>query len=192
MENFISEAGKRTLLTEARESISASLEGRNARYGEPPHELSASHGVFVTLRTGSGELRGCIGNLFGGAEPLYRLVRKMALASAFEDPRFPALRKEELAGLSIEISVLSDFTESSAEDVVPGKHGILISKASRSGILLPQVAVEQGWDRRQFLSHGCLKAGLPAESWKDKDVVIKVFTALIFNEGDFPLETERR
>jgi len=113
----------------------------------------------------------------------------MALASAFEDPRFSPVRKDELSGLRLEISVLSDFTESSAEDVVPGKHGILIRRGSRSGILLPQVATEQGWDRVQFLRHGCLKAGLPAESWKEDGVLISVFTALVFHEEEFPVET---
>ena len=187
MENFLSDAGKKSLLMDARETLCASLEGRKTRYNEPLPELAASHGVFVTLRTGKGELRGCIGNLWGGSEPLYLLVRKMVLASAFDDPRFPSVRKEELGGLSLEISVLSDFVESSADDVEPGKHGILIRRGSRSGILLPQVATEQGWDRVQFLRHGCLKAGLPAESWKEDDVLISVFTALVFNEEEFLL-----
>jgi AmmeMemoRadiSam system protein A len=174
---------KEMLLHSARETLEAKLEKRQAVYRQPsPLLADISRGVFVTLRGPSGNLRGCIGNLSGRGKALCELVKEMALASAFEDPRFPPLRKDEIKSLSIEISVLSEFQEAGPQDVIPGKHGILIRRGYNSGILLPQVATEQGWGREQFLSHGCLKAGLPAESWRRKDTAILTFTALVFHE----------
>jgi AmmeMemoRadiSam system protein A len=179
----LSGEAKSFLLKSARETLEAALEKRQPRHEKPPlPELEVSLGVFVTLRTASLGLRGCIGNLWGRGKALHVLVREMALASAFEDPRFPPVRKDELKNLSIEISVLSEFEEAGAEDVIPGTHGILIRRGINSGILLPQVAAEQGWDRVQFLRHGCLKAGIPEESWKDPGTLISIFTALVFHE----------
>jgi AmmeMemoRadiSam system protein A len=183
MDLNLSAAEKTILLRNARETIEAKLENRKPVY-TPPAPLLADtcRGVFVTLRGSSGNLRGCIGNLSGGGTAWCEIVKRMALASAFEDPRFPPLRKDEIKGLSIEISVLSEFEEAGAEDVIPGKHGILIRRGYHSGLLLPQVATEQGWGREQFLSHGCLKAGLPPESWRQKDTILSIFTALVFHE----------
>jgi len=182
MDMVLSEAGKACLLAAARESIEAALEKRQPRFRDSAPELEASCGVFVTLRTDAGELRGCIGNLSGRGKSLYELVPEMALASAFEDPRFAPVLLDEIKNLSIEISTLSEFMEASPEDVVPGRHGILIRRGRNSGLLLPQVASEQGWDREQFLRHGCLKAGLAQESWKEDGTLISVFTALVFRE----------
>ncbi|MDR1317158.1 MAG: AmmeMemoRadiSam system protein A [Spirochaetales bacterium] len=183
MDLELSAAEKKILLHSARETLEAKLDGREAVYLEPTaFLLDCSCGVFVTLRGGRGDLRGCIGNLTGRGKALCELVKEMALASAFEDPRFPPLRKDEVKRVSIEISVLSEFEEAGAADVIPGKHGILIRRSYHSGLLLPQVATEQGWGREQFLSHGCLKAGLPPESWRQGDTQISIFTALVFHE----------
>jgi AmmeMemoRadiSam system protein A len=183
MELNLSAGEKEILLQNARETLEAKLHRREPVYKAPaPLLLDTSCGVFVTLRTLSGDLRGCIGNLSGRGKPLCELVKEMVLASAFEDPRFPPVTKDEIAGLSIEISVLSEFEDAGAADVIPGTHGILIRRGYNSGLLLPQVATEQGWGREQFLSHGCLKAGLPAESWRQKDTAISIFTALVFHE----------
>ncbi|MDR3200152.1 MAG: AmmeMemoRadiSam system protein A [Spirochaetales bacterium] len=178
----LSDAGKKTLLAIARETLEAKLENRTPRHDDPTPEIEASCGVFVTLRSASGDLRGCIGNLTGRGKPLHELVAEMALASAFEDPRFPPVGKGEIKTLSLEISILSAFQDAAAEDVIPGMHGIFIRKGYNSGLLLPQVATEQGWDRVRFLSHGCLKAGIPPESWRQKDTAISIFTALVFHE----------
>jgi AmmeMemoRadiSam system protein A len=178
----LSDAAKSFLLRSARETLEAAFEKTEIRHEPPARELEVSCGVFVTLRTASLSLRGCIGNLWGRGKPLHELVGEMARASAFEDPRFPPVRKDELKSLSIEISLLSEFVEAGPEDVIPGVHGILIRRGRNSGILLPQVAVEQGWDRVQFLRHGCLKAGIPEESWKDPATLISIFTALVFHE----------
>jgi AmmeMemoRadiSam system protein A len=183
MDLVLTENEKEILLRNARETLEAKLEKREPVYAESaPLLADASCGVFVTLRTASGGLRGCIGNLTGGGRPLGEMAKKMALASAFEDPRFSPVQKDEIKNLSFEISVLSEFEKAAPQDVVPGKHGIFIRRGYNSGLLLPQVATEQGWNREQFLSHGCLKAGLPSESWRQKDTEISIFTAVVFHE----------
>jgi AmmeMemoRadiSam system protein A len=182
MDLILSEQEKKILLLSARETLEAKLEKRQPRYPEPTPPLESSFGLFVTLRTRTENLRGCIGNLTGHGIPLFELVRDMAESSAFQDPRFPPVKKEEIKTLKIEISILSAFEESPPEKVSPGTHGILIRRGYNSGLLLPQVAVEQGWNREQFLSHGCMKAGLPPETWQQKGTAISVFTALVFSE----------
>jgi AmmeMemoRadiSam system protein A len=111
-------------------------------------------------------------------------VKEVAVSSAFEDPRFPPVQRSELAQLTIEISVLSPLRRiTDPREVVVGVHGILIRRGFRSGLLLPQVATEQGWDRETFLAHTCRKAGLPMDAWKSPDVVLEVFSATVFSEG---------
>jgi AmmeMemoRadiSam system protein A len=109
----------------------------------------------------------------------------MALSSAFEDPRFPPLARDELARITIEVSVLSPFrlTRDPAEIRV-GTHGILVRRAGRSGLLLPQVATEQGWEREEFLAHTCRKAGLPDDAWREPDTAIEIFSAIVFGEEE--------
>ncbi len=105
------------------------------------------------------------------------------MSSAFEDPRFPPLGKEEWDATTIEISVLSPFEKiTDAGRIRVGTHGIMIRRGSRSGLLLPQVATEQGWDRDTFLTHACLKAGLPADAWRSPDTSIEIFSAIVFHE----------
>jgi AmmeMemoRadiSam system protein A len=107
----------------------------------------------------------------------------MARASAFQDPRFPSLPEEELPDIDIEISVLTPLQKISDPSLVEvGRHGVFIQKGGRSGVLLPQVATEQEWDRDTFLTHTCYKAGLPGNCWKDPHSEISVFSAIIFGE----------
>ena len=107
----------------------------------------------------------------------------MARAAAFEDPRFPPVTRDELGGLSVEISVLTPFEPlQSPEAVEVGKHGLLIEKGFNRGVLLPQVAVEQRWDREEFLKNVCLKASLPSDAWKDADAKLYAFSAVIIEE----------
>lgn len=142
-------------------------------------------GAFVTLHK-RGELRGCIGT-FRSDKNIADVVSEMALASAFEDPRFPKLELEELEEIDIEISVLSPLRKiKNVNEIEVGKHGLYISRGFRSGVLLPQVATEYNWDRETFLVHTCLKAGLPEDAWKDPATKIEVFTAEVFGENDFP------
>ena len=145
--------------------------------------LELPAGVFVTLRK-EGRLRGCIGRLVA-TEPLRRTVAEVAVSSAFEDPRFPPVRLSETDTLQIEISILSPLRRiMDTAEIEPGVHGVLLQRGSRSGLLLPQVATEQGWGRDEFLEHTCRKAGLPAGSWRDPDTRVEIFSAFVFGEGE--------
>jgi AmmeMemoRadiSam system protein A len=107
----------------------------------------------------------------------------MAEAAAFHDPRFPSVRAEEVRELEIEISALTPMQRiSDPKELEIGRHGLFMKQGSRSGLLLPQVATEQGWDRTQFLENTCRKAGMDREAWKDPNTEIFVFSADIFRE----------
>lgn len=139
-------------------------------------------GVFVTLTIG-GELRGCIGYV-KGVRPLLEAIVEMAEAAAFRDPRFKPVNEEEMEFIDIEISILSPLqTVKSVDEIEIGKHGLIISRGYQSGLLLPQVATEYGWDRDTFLEHTCRKAGLPANAWQDKSTEIQKFSAEIFSSA---------
>jgi len=173
---------KRILLKVARNALMESFNQKMEPANTKLPELQEQNGAFVSLHK-RGALRGCIG-VFQGEGPLYLTVASMALAAAFEDPRFPPLSKGELNDIDIEISVLSSLTPvKNVEEIEVGKHGIYIIKKYRRGVLLPQVATEQGWDRETFLQHTCLKAGLSPDCWKG-DVEIYTFTADIFGEKE--------
>jgi AmmeMemoRadiSam system protein A len=146
--------------------------------GKTP-KLKEKRGAFVTLHK-SGQLRGCIGNI-RGRHPLYETVARMAEEAAFHDPRFPALSKEELKDIDIEISALTPLRRvDKVDEITVGKHGIYIEKGFFSGLLLPQVATEHGWDRQTFLEQTCFKAGLHKDAWKEKDTKVYVFSADVF------------
>ena len=141
--------------------------------------LKENRGAFVTIQK-KGQLRGCIGYIEGRG-PLYRTVVEMAEAAAFRDPRFMPVNERELPDLDIEISVLTPLKKvTDVNEIEVGKHGIYIKKGWNSGLLLPQVATEYGWDRQTFLEHTCNKAGLPSNAWKDKNTEIYIFSADIF------------
>ena len=169
------------LLHTARESIRAAFHDEEGSYPEPTENLMTACGAFVTLRE-EGALRGCIGNVTP-EQPLFEAVTDLARSSAFRDPRFPPLEEQELPHLDIEISVLTPLEPIAPEEVEVGTHGLLIRSGLRSGLLLPQVPVEQGWDRDQFLTHTCYKAGLPGTSWQDPDTELLSFTAIVFSES---------
>ncbi len=142
--------------------------------------LCEKHGLFVTIRS-HGSLRGCIGHIESD-DPMYKAVSKIAVSAAFHDPRFKPVSKRELDKLEFEISVLSRFIEVDApEKIIPGEHGVTIEGDGLYGILLPQVATEQGWDRETLLENVCMKAGLDPHSWQRDDVMLKIFTAEHFS-----------
>lgn len=141
--------------------------------------LKENRGAFVTIQK-KGQLRGCIGYIEGHG-PLYKTIEEMAEAAAFRDPRFSPVKEKELPELDIEISVLTPLKKiTNVNEIEVGKHGIYIKKGWFSGLLLPQVATEYGWDRQTFLEHTCQKAGLPSNAWKEKDTEIYIFSADIF------------
>ncbi|WP_027175701.1 AmmeMemoRadiSam system protein A [Desulfovibrio aminophilus] len=145
----------------------------------PTDKLRERLGAFVTLSL-DGRLRGCIGHI-QGAGPLFRTVWDMAQAAAFQDPRFPPLTAGEFARLEVEISILSPLTPCPDPELVEvGRHGLLMRRGYQSGLLLPQVPVEWGWDRLKFLGQTCLKAGLPADAWKAEGTDIFWFEAEVF------------
>ena len=169
------------LLQTAREAISAALSRRAPVYPEPTPALACPCGAFVTLKK-RGQLRGCIGHVTAERQ-LGETVKEVAVASAFEDPRFTPLSAEELPSVRIEISVLSPLEAITDPDrIVVGVHGIKIRRGPCAGLLLPQVATEQGWDRETFLRHTCLKAGLPSDAWTDPATQIEIFSAIVFGE----------
>lgn len=145
----------------------------------PTAMLKEELGAFVTLNR-KGVLRGCIGNVVG-TQPLYITIANMALAAAFEDPRFPPLEPEESEDLEISISIMGPVTDCPDPQLVEiGKHGLIIRKGSCSGLLLPQVPVELNWDRETFLQQTCAKAGLPPTAWQEADTDVYWFEAVVF------------
>jgi len=140
--------------------------------------------AFVTLKK-FGELRGCIGHIVP-QEPLYLCVRDVACSAAKHDYRFPPIKPEELKDLEYEISVLSPMTPVKDINIIKvGRDGLLMKMGPYQGLLLPQVPVEQGWDRDTFLNHTCMKAGMSPDCWHNSDVQILRFQGLVFNEKDF-------
>lgn len=180
----LSSEEKKILLKLARDTIAQFLKD-GSRAGLPKAEgiFGEVCGAFVTLHK-DGDLRGCIGNMVGQG-PLVETISGMAIAAATEDPRFPSVTLPELAKIDIEISVLSPMRRiRDVSEIEVGKHGILMRKGYRQGVLLPQVATEWGWDRDEFLKHTCLKAGLPTDAWKDPTTIIEIFSAEVFGEKD--------
>jgi len=158
---------------------------------DTPQELWEKMGVFVTLNRFNVPhqvaLRGCIGFPL----PLYPLVKatiKAAIYAAVDDPRFPPVELHELDNLAIEVSVLTppELIEGKPEErpkkIKVGRDGLIVEKGIYSGLLLPQVPIEWGWDEEEFLSQTCWKAGLPLDCWLDKDTRVYKFTAEIFEE----------
>lgn len=172
------------LLRIARESIQAMLDGHRPQLdlAALDDDLRSPSGAFVTLNERTGELRGCIGSIEAQA-PLAHAVSTSAINAAFRDPRFYPVRREELPNLHIDISVMSPIVPvSSIDEIEVGRDGLIISRGSRAGLLLPQVATDYGWDRETFLSQTCVKAGLPPDAWHSPGCKIEKFSAEVFGE----------
>jgi hypothetical protein len=179
----LDENDKRELLRIARATLREYLTTGFMPPGAPHRQsLLEPRGAFVTIHTG-GELRGCIGRVDADT-PLYLAVEQLAVAAATRDPRFEPLRAEELKDTRIEVSVLSPVRTSAPEEVELGKHGLVVTKGVRRGLLLPQVAVEHGLDRERFLDETCAKAGLPPGAWNEPGTTLQTFTADVFREPE--------
>jgi AmmeMemoRadiSam system protein B/AmmeMemoRadiSam system protein A len=172
------------LLALARGALEAYLEdGSTAAHETDDAAMTRRSAAFVTLRQND-ELRGCIGHTRAD-QPLYQAVQHMAVAAATEDPRFPPLTVDDLADVTVEISVLSPFRRvTDVEQIEVGTHGLTIFQGNRQGLLLPQVPVEQGWDRGEFLENICSKAQLPPDCWTGRPTLY-AFTAVVFGEGEW-------
>jgi AmmeMemoRadiSam system protein A len=177
---------RRTLLRIAHRAILSFLERQP--FPEPPPSsprLSEPRGVFTTLYLPGDfhrQLRGCVGYAAPIA-PLYRAVAETARAAAFDDSRFLPVTKEEAPMLEVSLSVLSRLFPIHPKAVEVGRHGLVISDGARRGLLLPQVPLENGWDRETFLEQTCRKAGLPLSAWRQA-AIIEAFTAEVFGDAE--------
>jgi AmmeMemoRadiSam system protein B/AmmeMemoRadiSam system protein A len=171
------EEEKKELLALARKAITEYVTNGKSPETEVKNQKFKTDGaVFVTIKE-NGSLRGCIGHI-QAIMPLYQSIMRNAVAACSTDPRFPPMKKEELKDMEIEISILSPFMSlKDVKDIQVGKHGLYIIKDNQTGLLLPQVATEFGWNRDEFLEHVCMKAGLPKDAWKDAELY--TFTAEI-------------
>jgi AmmeMemoRadiSam system protein B/AmmeMemoRadiSam system protein A len=179
----LSEPEKSELLALARKSVEYMVQEKNPY--EPPasasQALNQERGAFTTLKK-AGALRGCIGYT-SAVKPLYMTVRDTATLAAMRDPRFQPVEASELPLLDYEISVLSPLRHvTDIQQIKVGEHGLLMKDGDSEGLLLPQVPVEQKWDRQTFLEQTCAKAGMSSGCWKQEDTDIFSFTAVVFGE----------
>jgi len=179
----ISEQDKKQMFGIAHGSIEAKLHGTPYQLPDSmTATLKENCGAFVTLHLNN-KLRGCIGT-FRQDRELSRNIQEMAIAAAFNDPRFEPLTAEEYKNIDIEISVLTPMQKiDSIEQIIPGKHGIYIKRGNVSGTFLPQVATETGWTLEEFLGHCSRdKAGIGWDGWKDEETEIYIYEAIVLHE----------
>jgi AmmeMemoRadiSam system protein A len=181
-EPMLSAEARRALIELARRTIEAAVRQEPLPpVPSQPEPLDQPRAAFVTIERDH-RLRGCIGY----TQPVGSLaetVREAAIGAALHDPRFRPVDPAELDVLALEISVLSPLTEvTDPAQIQVGTHGLIVRKGRASGLLLPQVATEYGWDRQKFLEETCRKAGLPTTAWKDPDTKLYLFTAEVFAE----------
>lgn len=180
---MFSDDDKKNMLTAAREVLSSCAKGEEVMMPESLSELdSEPMGIFITLHTSKGELRGCIGYLVG-IKPLPDAIVEMTKAASKNDPRFSPVKEAELNDIVLEISLLSPLKKIDSPDAIEiGKHGLVVSDGPNKGLLLPQVATENNWDKITFLEHTCEKAHLPRDAWKSEETEISIFSAEVFEE----------
>ena len=185
----LSDSDGAVLVKTARKAVTEFLSNGNRMKLESDLEekFSFNSGVFVTLNNPDG-LRGCIG--FPMPEKkLSHAIIEGAIAAATEDPRFPSVKTNELNDIVFEVTVLTPPVEIDVSDpmeylekIKVGRDGLIIRHSFSSGLLLPQVPVEYGWDVEEFLQHTCEKAGLARDTWKNESVKIEKFEGIIFKE----------
>jgi len=185
----LSDSDGAVLVKTARKAVTEFLSNGNRIKLESDIEekFSFNSGVFVTLNNPGG-LRGCIG--FPMPEKkLSHAIIEGAIAAATEDPRFPSVKINELNDIVFEVTVLTPPVEIDVSDpmeylkkIKVGRDGLIIRHSFSSGLLLPQVPVEYGWNVEEFLQHTCEKAGLARDTWKNESVKIEKFEGIIFKE----------
>ena len=189
-EDYDLEEGK-YLVALARRSMEEYLRSgrRIAAPQDAPERFRANRGAFVTLRTyPDGELRGCIGRPYP-TQPLIEAVIDSAIDAAVNDPRFEPMRYEEADRVTVEVSVLTEPKDlryrsplELKDRVKIGRDGLIVTWALGSGLLLPQVPVEEKWDIEEYLSYACMKAGAPPDCWLASNPRIQTFQAVVFEE----------
>ncbi len=187
----LSDSDGEKLVKAAREVVTEFLKTKNKMRLDKDFEesFSSNAGVFVTLNHQS-NLRGCIGYPLPDKK-LYNALLEAAISAATEDPRFPSVAFEELDQITFEVTVLTPPQEIEVSDpleypskIKVGRDGLIVKSGFNSGLLLPQVPKEYGWNEEEFLGHTCEKAGLPKEQWKKKDTKILKFEGIVFKEQD--------
>jgi MEMO1 family protein len=180
--SILSQDQQSILLDIAKQTVESFVrEGRVPEFDIKDERLNWQEGAFVTLHKDK-KLRGCIGQIEPSNEPLWKVVREMAVATCSEDDRFMPVSIEELEKIEYEVSVLSRPEKiDDWRKIELGKHGVIIRQGHRGGVFLPQVATETGWTLEEFLSQLCFqKAGLPPDCYKDPETQIETFTAQVF------------
>jgi len=178
----LSEADRRVALQLARTAVMEAISHRKLPDSFSRDGIFAERrGVFVTLHVAK-RLQGCIG-VIEANEPFGDAIVRCAASSALEDPRFAPLKLEQLAELSIEISLLSALEPIASESIEIGRHGLLVRLHAQRGLLLPQVAIEHRLTREQFLEETCRKAGLLREAWRDPEAQLFGFTCEVFSDS---------
>jgi len=183
-DEYLNKGEKQKLIDIAKASIIEAVSGEKGTLPEVTEErLKENCGAFVTIKK-HGQLRGCIGYIIA-VKPLYQTVKDVARSAAISDPRFSPVSEKELDEIEIEISALTPLKRiHNVKDIEVGKHGLYMKRGFNSGLLLPQVPTEYGWDKNTFLEHTCMKAGLPTNAWEDPATEIYTFSADVFSEND--------
>jgi uncharacterized protein (TIGR00296 family) len=185
----LSDSDGAILVRTARKAVTEFLSNGNKIKLEPEFEkkFSFNSGVFVTLNK-TGGLRGCVGFPLP-VQKLSRAIVDEAIAAATEDPRFSPVTMKELGDIVFEVTVLTQPIEIDVSDpaeylskIKVGRDGLIISHSFYSGLLLPQVPGEYGWNEEEFLQHTCLKAGLAKDFWKSGEAKIEKFEGIVFKE----------
>ncbi|WP_181684668.1 AmmeMemoRadiSam system protein A [Halorhabdus salina] len=173
----------RHLVEHARAIVTAAATDKSPPPAPDIDVLDEERGVFVTLNK-DGQLRGCIGRPRPD-QPLAEGLRAAAVGAATEDPRFPPLSPDEHDRITVSVSVLTPPETVSGNEpaaIEIGRDGLIVSTGRRTGLLLPQVAVDQGWSAEQFLAQTARKAGLSRDDWQEDETAIKRFSAQVFTE----------
>ena len=190
-ENKISLEDGTTLVKTARKVVTEYLKSGQKIILEKTiqNKFSYKSGVFVTLNNAIG-LRGCIGYPLPDKK-LFNALEDAAIAAAIEDPRFPPVKLEEIDSITFEVTVLTPPQTIKVDDpkeylrkIKVGQDGLIVKFGFNSGLLLPQVPIEWGWNELEFLEYACEKAGLPKDYWKKPDIEVQKFQGIIFKEKE--------
>jgi AmmeMemoRadiSam system protein A len=182
---MLSKMEKLEILGLARKSMAGYIEnGIILKYKTADMYIKQHAGAFVTIHK-DGRLRGCIG-MIESNQPLYETIIEMSIEASTGDPRFEPVKTGELNDIEIEVSVLSHPQKiSSLDEIILGRHGVIVRRGRLSGVFLPQVATETGWSKQEFMRNLCEgKAGLPEDSYLDKGTDVYIFEAEVFNEKE--------